>query len=464
MFTLIIEDKDGAIASEHSFEEGEFIIGRSHSSDIVLPADNVSRRHARLYTQNGKVFVEDMNSSNGVYVDGQRIHRVHEIAKSAQIKVGDFYIHVESAGIKTDAGPEAFESGRPGVPAQAVAAPSSSSRSGIFGRLVGASGEMEGRSFDVVNEVMMVGRGKDCSMTIIDTSVSRVHAKILVATDGSLSVEDAGSSNGTYVNDERIKKAGFSHGDYVRFGNMEFICEMPGYGDAPLVQVASSGRKGLISTIAFLVVLLVGGVTSLYVFKDQIFGPSQAQLERRQAEKDKQEKSAKEQKRRLDTARYNIEQLLDDARLLAQKDEWGKAQQKLREAANALGKISDLDKGGEVRELLDKSERELRNSRSDYLALKSAFDKKDYEGAREAYAKFKDGKGSLAAMATKLFVEAKAELVASAAALCEAKEFKACLAYYTQAFLLDPTDKEVATMKARTRINMNKNNKKRRRR
>ena len=53
MFTLIIEDKHGGIADEYSFEEGEFYIGRSHTSDIILPSDNVSRRHARLYTGDG---------------------------------------------------------------------------------------------------------------------------------------------------------------------------------------------------------------------------------------------------------------------------------------------------------------------------------------------------------------------------------------------------------------------------
>ena len=96
MFTLIIEDKHGGIADEYSFEEGEFYIGRSHTSDIILPSDNVSRRHARLYTVDGKCYIEDLNSSNGVFVNGRRIHEVYQIQRSAQIKVGDYYLHIES--------------------------------------------------------------------------------------------------------------------------------------------------------------------------------------------------------------------------------------------------------------------------------------------------------------------------------------------------------------------------------
>ncbi|MFT7582420.1 MAG: pSer/pThr/pTyr-binding forkhead associated (FHA) protein, partial [Myxococcota bacterium] len=79
MFTLIIEDKHGGIADEYSFEEGEFYIGRSHTSDIILPSDNVSRRHSRLYTVDGRCYIEDLNSSNGVFVNGRRIHEVYQI-------------------------------------------------------------------------------------------------------------------------------------------------------------------------------------------------------------------------------------------------------------------------------------------------------------------------------------------------------------------------------------------------
>ena len=98
LFTLIIEDQDGHIETQFSFDDGEFIVGRSHSSDIILPSDNVSRRHARLFTQDRRCFVEDLASSNGVFVNGERIHRTTEV-HAAQIKVGDYYLHVEGARV-----------------------------------------------------------------------------------------------------------------------------------------------------------------------------------------------------------------------------------------------------------------------------------------------------------------------------------------------------------------------------
>ena len=87
MYTVIIEDKDGGQATRTTCEEGQaLIVGRSNQCDIILPSDNVSRRHARLYVQDGRCYAEDLGSSNGVYVNGKRIHRVTELGRSAHVR------------------------------------------------------------------------------------------------------------------------------------------------------------------------------------------------------------------------------------------------------------------------------------------------------------------------------------------------------------------------------------------
>ncbi|MDJ0837827.1 MAG: ATP-binding protein [Acidobacteriota bacterium] len=52
---------------------GSVIIGRSSSSDIVIRDVAVSRRHARLYLNDGHIFVEDLHSTSGVWMNGKRI-------------------------------------------------------------------------------------------------------------------------------------------------------------------------------------------------------------------------------------------------------------------------------------------------------------------------------------------------------------------------------------------------------
>jgi len=209
LFTLIIEDKHGGIADEYSFEEGEFYIGRSHNSDIILPSDNVSRRHSRLYTADGRCYIEDLNSSNGVFVNGRRIHEVYQIQRSAQIKIGDYYLHIESD-------------------AEVVA-----EEDKTYCRLTGRNLAFANQVFRIQRKVSLIGRGKDCTVTIIDPSVSRIHAKLTVERSGSLTLEDLKSSNGTFVNDDRIDIATLNHRDVVRIGNVEFLVEIPDAVERP---------------------------------------------------------------------------------------------------------------------------------------------------------------------------------------------------------------------------------------
>lgn len=67
----------------------------------------------------------------------------------------------------------------------------------------------------------VVGRESSADLWLDDPSISRVHA-IIERTDAGCSLTDNGSTNGTYVNDQRIKTAILQPGDLVRFGNHIF--------------------------------------------------------------------------------------------------------------------------------------------------------------------------------------------------------------------------------------------------
>ena len=95
MFTIVIENSNGEVIDEHSFEDGEFIAGRSQHCDIILPSPNISRRHARIFVQGGSAYVEDLGSSNGIYVGGYRISGTTDLGLSAQMRIGDFVLHLE---------------------------------------------------------------------------------------------------------------------------------------------------------------------------------------------------------------------------------------------------------------------------------------------------------------------------------------------------------------------------------
>jgi uncharacterized RDD family membrane protein YckC len=74
---------------------GESIVGRSRTAQVHVPDSTVSRQHARLITGGlGDVQVEDLGSSNGTYVNGERIEGRRRLADGDRILIGDAELRV----------------------------------------------------------------------------------------------------------------------------------------------------------------------------------------------------------------------------------------------------------------------------------------------------------------------------------------------------------------------------------
>jgi two-component system, cell cycle response regulator len=57
-------------------DQGETVIGRSHRADIRLDDDSISRMHVKVSLEGTQVFIEDLGSSNGTLVNGERTARI----------------------------------------------------------------------------------------------------------------------------------------------------------------------------------------------------------------------------------------------------------------------------------------------------------------------------------------------------------------------------------------------------
>lgn len=79
---------------------------------------------------------------------------------------------------------------------------------------------MTGRTFEVNVERTTVGRVEDNTFQIADGSVSSHHAEILLQ-GSDLLVKDIGSTNGTFINGEKITEAVLKPGQSLRFGQVE---------------------------------------------------------------------------------------------------------------------------------------------------------------------------------------------------------------------------------------------------
>lgn len=83
------------------------------------------------------------------------------------------------------------------------------------------------RDFPLVKDRVVIGRKVNCDLRIPLTSVSRQHCELIID-DGTVSVKDLGSSNGTYHNSVRVQEANLSAGDELVVGPVVFTLIVDG--------------------------------------------------------------------------------------------------------------------------------------------------------------------------------------------------------------------------------------------
>ena len=81
-------------------ETGETCIGRSSDIDLVLMEDMVSRKHARIWVENGSIYLQDLGSTNGTFVNGEKIAKT-VVNRGDRILVGTSIMKV----VETDKQP-----------------------------------------------------------------------------------------------------------------------------------------------------------------------------------------------------------------------------------------------------------------------------------------------------------------------------------------------------------------------
>jgi len=84
----IVVTKDGAEVVRQTLPPGEYVIGQDKSADVVLDLPHVSPRHARLTIDDGEIFIEDLGSDAGTFVNGQQVKDNTRVWPSQEIRIG----------------------------------------------------------------------------------------------------------------------------------------------------------------------------------------------------------------------------------------------------------------------------------------------------------------------------------------------------------------------------------------
>src|SRR5277367_607792 len=78
-----------------------------------------------------------------------------------------------------------------------------------------------GPAVEVVKDMTLVGRKDECDLRLDHKSISKIHC-VLVKTDGLVLLRDLGSTNGTRVNGQRVRRAALLPNDQVAFASFKF--------------------------------------------------------------------------------------------------------------------------------------------------------------------------------------------------------------------------------------------------
>ncbi len=165
----------GPLAGRAIDVDRELLLGRVHPVDVLIEDPRVSGRHALIRPTGDGIQIEDIGSSNGTFVRGQRIAAPCELVNGDEVRVGDTTLRVEGAPT-TVAGGEA---------------PTGWTLAVRTGPDVGSVAELG-------SGTITIGRDDSADMVLTDSRVSNRHAQLSLRGE-TATVTDLGSANGTLV-------------------------------------------------------------------------------------------------------------------------------------------------------------------------------------------------------------------------------------------------------------------------
>ena len=170
------------------------LVGRDPGADLVISDSEVSSRHASFAPADGGITVEDLGSTNGTFVNGQRVTGSQPLRAGDRIQFGGTIVEVRAP---TAAAPP---------PGQVVSAPAVTRvrRIPTIPVLAFVGGPRAGTEIPVGGQIVL-GRDPGAADVVLedDPEISRRHCTFSPAGAG-LTVEDLGSTNGTFVNGRRV--------------------------------------------------------------------------------------------------------------------------------------------------------------------------------------------------------------------------------------------------------------------
>ena len=257
--------------------ESPVLVGRGRECQIVVENGHASRKHANILLKNGDVVVSDLNSTNGTFVNGKRIEGEYSINvgdvikfdmesfclqwlenpeatiysspldKSSPINSKGLYLDEEESdfdktafysrsllmGAVNSEEEDCISANEPvklspqSIVLEDLVSKSRTNFRGETGLILGFCYEnsepiVVSIVFNGLKKVWSIGRKTNCDISIDFQCVSEVHAHVNWQ-DGHWILEDNESTNGLWLNSQRVDKAELAEGTHLYLGSVEMV-------------------------------------------------------------------------------------------------------------------------------------------------------------------------------------------------------------------------------------------------
>lgn len=173
-------------------------LGRNTSNDFVIDSLRTSDFHAEIHLDAEGLYIVDLLSTGGTFVNEHRITAKHRLNSWDSIRLGTITLEINDP-----------KTCRPGSWA------------------LRTESDLLSSQFFALKDTTVVGRDPDCDLSIDCHLLSRHHAELQVEM-GTLRIVDLNSRNGTYLNDKKVVGEHIAlPGDEIRFDQQRFIIVGP---------------------------------------------------------------------------------------------------------------------------------------------------------------------------------------------------------------------------------------------
>ena len=177
--------------------QNNWVVGTAENANIKLKNTRVSRNHLQIiYKENGELHIQDLDSTNGTYLNGIRLEISKPLKHKDRIQlagVNDILIVVEKPILSDNL-------------------------------------NHQQNIVDILKtkKTIFIGRGSNCDIILNHGTISKMHASISLTDDNTYQIKDLGSTNGTYVNGRKIRNIEtINSKDNIFIGRHQITLEAP---------------------------------------------------------------------------------------------------------------------------------------------------------------------------------------------------------------------------------------------